>query len=430
MQPRVVIIGAGFAGLAVAQELGSTDAEVLLIDRSNHHLFQPLLYQVATGLLSESDIASPIREVMRKHANVRVLMGEVTAIDREGKLLTLENGQQMPYDYLVVATGAQHSYFGHPEWEEMAPGIKSLEDALSIRDRILSAFELAERCGGREAAQCYLRFVIVGGGPTGVELAGAIAEMAHKGMRNDFRLIDPRHVGVYLLEAAPRILSSFSESLSDKATQFLEKLGVEVMTNTCVTAVTEEGVYIDNKLFPAATVLWAAGNQASPLLKTLNLPTDRAGRILVEPDLSVPGHPELFVLGDAAHCRSKAGTPLPAVATVALQQGRYVGNLLRKRTPPEQRRPFSFRSKGQMATVGRFHAICESGFIQMAGFWAWMLWASIHIMYLIDFANRFVVLTRWFFWLFFGRHTGRLILQSCRADWTHPLLKKGACETP
>jgi NADH dehydrogenase len=421
--PKVVIIGAGFAGLAVARQLRTSPVDVLMIDRSNHHLFQPLLYQVATGSLAESDIAAPIREVLRKQRNTEVIMGEVTAVDKGKREVRLDNGQIIPYDTLVIATGANHSYFGHPEWAPMAPGIKALEDALSIRDRILIAFELAERCGGGDRCKPYLTFAIVGGGPTGVELAGAIAEMAHKGMHEDFRVINPKHVRVILIEAGPRILPSFAESLSDRAVQMLAKLGVEVMTHSTVTDVTEEGVHIGGQLLGAATVLWAAGNQASGLAATLDSQTDRAGRIMVEPDLTVPGHPELFVLGDTAHCRGSDGKPLPAVATVAIQQGNYVGKLIKNRVAPESRRPFRYFNKGQLATIGRFHAVAQFGHLKLSGVFAWFIWAVVHIAYLVDFTNRLVVVTRWFFWLFLRRHTSRLILQRFQAHWTNPLRK-------
>ncbi|HEY4255501.1 MAG TPA: NAD(P)/FAD-dependent oxidoreductase [Chlamydiales bacterium] len=413
---KVVILGGGFGGLNVAKTLGSTKFDVWLIDKTNHHLFQPLLYQVASASLSPADIAVPIREILSAHENVTVLMGQVEKIDKEKKEIVLQNGDRVSYEYLVVALGARHSYFGRDDWEEFAPGLKTLPDALRIRERILLSFEKAERCDSISEAKKYLNFVIIGGGPTGVEMAGAIAEIAYETMLKNFRRIDTTKTKIYLVEGSPHILPVYPEKLSQKAQSYLEHFGVQVITGKRVTNVTKEGVTIENLFIPSENMLWAAGNQASPILKTLDAPLDRQGRVLVDPDLSIPNHPEIFVIGDAACAMDRKGKPLPALAPVAVQQGRYVGQILRKRLPKEERPPFNYLDKGTMATIGKTKAIGMFGKIQFSGFIAWLAWCFVHILYLIGFRNRLSVLIRWLFSYFSSQRGARLINRSIEGE--------------
>ena len=393
-QPHVVIVGGGFGGLAAARALRKAPVRVTLVDRRNHHLFQPLLYQVATAGLSPADIAYPIRSVLRRQRNAHVILADATGVDVARRELVLKDGR-LGYDYLVVATGARHAYFGHPEWEELAPGLKSLEDALEIRRRILLAFEKAEREPDAATRRALLTIVIVGGGPTGVELAGAIAEIAREVMKADFRSIDPTETRVVLVEAGPRVLATFPESLSGEAAAALAERGVEVRTGTRVTAIEPGAVGFDGEHVAAATVLWAAGVAASPLVKSLGGALDRAGRIEVAPDCSVPGHPEVFVIGDAATLKDAAGQPLPGVAPVAMQQGRYVARLIRRIVAGEAREPFVYVDKGNLATIGRADAVAAIGRVQLHGLIAWMLWLVVHILYLVGFRNRVIVLVNW-----------------------------------
>lgn len=406
---KVVIIGGGFGGLNAARDLRRGVAEVVLIDRTNHHLFQPLLYQVASAALSPGDIAAPIRSILRKQKNTVVIMGQVAAIHKEKRQIEMRNGQMVRYDYLIVAVGARHSYFGHPEWEPIAPGIKTLNDALDIRQKLLISFEQAERAENVFEAEKFLNFVVIGGGPTGVELAGSVAEVAHKTMLRDFRRVNPSKAKIYLIEGADQILPSYPLELATKARRALEKLGVNVMTNQMVTNVTEEGVQIGEHFIPATNVIWAAGNQASPLLKTLDLPLDRQGRVIVDPDCSVPGHPELFVIGDAAHHETSEGKPLPGIAPVATQQGRYVAELIRKGTPKEKRQPFKYWDKGQLATIGKNRAVGMVGRFRLSGYPAWLAWSFIHIAYLIGFRSRIVVMVEWVVQYLTGSRGARLI---------------------
>lgn len=408
---KVVVIGGGFAGMNVVKRLKNKQLDVLLIDKKNHHLFQPLLYQVASAALSPADIAFPLRELFKRYRNTTVLMGDVTAIDKEKRKVILTDAE-FSYDYLVIATGARHSYFGHDEWEANAPGLKTLTDALSIREKILLSFEKAERCDNPSEAMKYLNFVVIGGGPTGVEMAGAIAEIAHSTLVENFRHIKPECAKVYLVEAAPRILPPYTEKLSASAHKTLEKMGVTVLINTKVTNITSTGVQTESSFIESSNVIWAAGNQASPLLKTLNVPLDRQGRVVVEKDLSIPGHPEIFVLGDAACFMGKNEKPIPAVATTAIQQGAYVGHLLNKLTPKEKRKPFKYFDKGSLATIGRAKAVADIRGFQCSGFFAWLIWAFVHILYLVGFRNRYSVMLNWYFHYVNGIRGARLIHKS------------------
>jgi len=409
-------LGGGFAGLNAAKALGNTKFDVWLIDKTNHHLFQPLLYQVASAALSPGDIAVPIREILSAYENVTVLMGQVERIEKEKREVVLQNGDRVGYEYLIVALGARHSYFGNDAWEEFAPGLKTLPDALRIRERILLSFEKAERCDSISEAKKYLNFVIIGGGPTGVEMAGAIAEVAYETMLKNFRRIDVTKTKIYLVEGSPHILPVYPEKLSEKAQKYLEHFGVHVITGKRVTNVTKEGVTVENLFIPSENILWAAGNQASPILKTLEVPLDKQGRVVVEPDLSVPGFPEIFVLGDAAYALDRKGKPLPALAPVAVQQGRYVAYLLRKRLPKSERPAFDYFDKGTMATIGKTKAIGMFGKLQFSGFVAWLAWCFVHILYLIGFRNRLIVLTRWLMSYFSSQRGARLINRSIEGE--------------
>jgi NADH dehydrogenase len=396
LKKRVVIVGGGFGGLAAAKKLGGRqDLSVVLLDRRNHHLFQPLLYQVATAGLNSGDIAIPIRTVLAPYKNIEVFLTQVEHIDLARREVTID-AATIPYDYLILACGAQHSYFGHENWETYAPGLKTLEQAIEIRRRMLTAFELAEREKDPARIKQLLTFAIVGGGPTGVELAGAIGEIIRYTLSKDFRHIDPKEAQVVLVEAGPRILASFDEKLSLRAARDLEKIGVTIWTNTKVTQIDREGIEYDAKRLMASTVLWAAGVQPSPLNKLLQTPLDRAGRVIVEPDLSLPGHPEVFVIGDQAACLEKTGETvrtLPGLAPVAMQQGRYVAGLIRR--PDAPRKAFHYQDKGQMATIGRRKAVAQTKTLQFGGVLAWYAWILIHIFYLIGFKNRVVVLIEW-----------------------------------
>ncbi|HVO35337.1 MAG TPA: NAD(P)/FAD-dependent oxidoreductase [Gemmatimonadales bacterium] len=392
--PRVVIVGGGFGGLYAARALAKAPVELTVVDRTNHHVFQPLLYQVATASLSPSQIAYPIRGVLRGQKNTRVLLGDVTAVDTARRVVRLADGE-LPYDWLILSPGASHSYFGHPEWEAQAPGLKTLDDALRIRSRILVAFERAERESDPERRRALLTFVVVGGGPTGVELAGAIGEIACKVMARDFRTIDTRDARTILVEAGPRILPAFPAELSEKAERSLERLCVEVRTSAPVTAVKPGAVWIGGDRVAAETVLWAAGVQPSPLARSLGVPLDRAGRVLVNGDLTVPGHPEVFVIGDLAALNDAAGKPLPGLAPVAIQQGEYAAHAIVRAVRGETRAPFRYRDKGTMATIGRNAAVVDLGRLRLSGYPAWLLWCFIHILWLIGFRNRFMVMIEW-----------------------------------
>ncbi len=396
--------------MRTAQGLRGALACVTVIDRSNHHLFQPLLYQVATATLSPANIATPIRSILRKQQNAEVLMAEVTGIDPTRRLVFLGE-KTLSYDYLVIATGATHGYFGHENWAKFAPGLKSIADATFIRQRILTAFEQAEMEADLEKRNSLLQFVLVGGGPTGVEMAGAIAELSHRALEADFRKIDPCSARVTLVEAGPRLLAAFPEDLSDKARRDLEKLGVTVLLSSRVDDVTAEGVWIGGKLLAAKTVLWAAGVVASPAGKWLNAEMDRAGRVKTLPDLALPGHPEIFVIGDTACVTGPDGKPLPGVAPVAMQQGNHVADLLKSRLEgKEDHSPFFYRDKGNLATIGRRSAVAAIGRWHLTGGVAWIAWLLVHIYYLIGFRTRLVVLIEWAWAYVFFQRGARLIV--------------------
>jgi NADH dehydrogenase len=394
-RPHIVIVGAGFGGLSAAHALAGAPADVTVVDRRNYHLFQPLLYQVATAGLSPAQIASPIRAILRRAGNVQVLLGRVTGVDKESRTVTLEDGT-LTYDVLVLATGARHAYFGHDEWESVAPGLKKIDDATAIRRRILTAFENAEAARDHEARSRLLTFVVIGGGPTGVEMAGAIAELARVALRHDFRNIDPREARIVLVEAGSRVLPAFPETLSEAACRSLERLGVEVRLGTPVTQCDSEGVTVGDDRLPAATIIWAAGVAASSAARWLGVDKDRVGRVTVGPDLTLPGHPEIFCIGDTAHAAGADGKPLPGLAPVAKQQGAYVARVLRARlagkTAPG---PFRYRDYGTMATIGRGAAVADFGWLRMKGRLAWLLWGAVHILLLIGFRNRLIVMLDW-----------------------------------
>jgi NADH dehydrogenase len=392
--PHVVVIGGGFGGLMAAKALTRAPVRVTLLDRHNHHLFQPLLYQVATATLSPGDIASPIRWILRRARNVRVLLGDVRAIDTQTRRVRLEDDSTIDYDFLIVATGASHTYFGHDEWAKDAPGLKTLEDALAIRRRILVAFERAERETDPARQQRLMTFVMVGGGPTGVELAGTLAEIAHQ-TRREFRNIDTRNTRIVVVEAGPTILPAFAPKLRDAARASLRRLRVEVREQTRVTGVDAGGVALGEERLEAGTVLWTAGVAASPLLATLGVPLDRAGRVTVERDLSIPGHPELFVVGDAAAFVDAKGQPLPGVAQVAMQGGVHAARMIQRRIKDEQSRAFIYNDKGSMAIIGRGSAIADIRGLRFSGPIAWLAWLFLHIFELIGFRNRIVVMVEW-----------------------------------
>ncbi len=391
---RVVIIGGGFAGLNVAKALRKAKMDLILVDKSNHHLFQPLLYQVATAALSPAEIAYPIREIFRGQPNTMIVMGEVASINKEQKHITLRNGDTIGYDYLIIASGASHSYFGNDSWETWAPGLKTISDALTIREKILLSFEIAERLNNVTDAEKYLNFIVIGGGPTGVEMAGAIAEITKTTMLENFRRIRPEKSKVFLLEALPHILPSYSKKLSKEAQKDLEALGVHVITGKKVININDKGVQTEDLFIESKNIIWAAGNQASPLVTTLNIPLDKQGRAIVEPDLSIPGHSDIFVIGDVAHTKSKEGPPLPSIAPVAIQQGKYIAKLL-KNIGKERKKPFRYHDKGSMATIGKGKAIAKIGKIEFGGLLAWLAWGLIHIFYLIGFRNRLRVTLEW-----------------------------------
>ncbi|MGQ0694335.1 MAG: NAD(P)/FAD-dependent oxidoreductase [Nitrospiraceae bacterium] len=405
---RVVIIGGGFGGLTAAQSLHHIDIDVVLIDRTNHHLFQPLLYQVAAAALSPSDIAWPLRTIFRRQPQVRVVMDEVLSIDRAARLVRLRDSAPIVFDVLIVAPGSRHSYFGHDAWEHSAPGLKTLTDAVHLREKMLLAFEEADR---RQTAgtQDRLTFVIVGGGPTGVELAGALAEIGRKAMGPDFPSLRLEDLAILLVEAGSRILPGLSPDLSAKAATALEGMGVTIRLNSPVSEIRADGVMIGSEFVRSTNIIWAAGNRASPLLASLSVPRDGSDRIKVQPDLTIPGDPWIFVIGDAAHCATPDGTPLPGLAPVAMQQGHYVAKLIREETAPNKRRPFVYADRGTLATIGRARAVAQIGRFRFSGLVAWLLWCVVHIFFLIGFRNRVRVMSEWM-WYYLTFKPGARVL--------------------
>jgi NADH dehydrogenase len=412
--PHVVIVGGGFAGIEAARALRRVPVRVTVIDQRNHYLFQPLLYQVAMAALSPNDIAAPIRWMLRRQRNVRVMLAEVTAVDLAGRRLTLADGDLVPYDYLILAAGGRTSYFGHDAWCRVAPGLKSVEDALEIRRRVLVAYEVAEREPDPAARQRLLTFVVVGGGPTGVELAGALVEIARHTLRPDFRVIDTSQTRVVLVEGGPRLLATYPESLSQSARRQLERLGVEVVVGATVTDITSDTVTLSNqRQMEAATVLWAAGVAAVPLTATLGVEVDRGGRIVVEPDLSIPGHPEAYAVGDLALIRRDGGRPVPGVAPAAMQAGRAAAGNIARRLAGQPARAFHYVDKGDVATIGRSAGVMNLfGRLRISGLLAWLAWLFIHLWYLISFDNRLIVFTKWAWSYFTFRRSARLITGS------------------
>jgi NADH:ubiquinone reductase (H+-translocating) len=408
MLPHVVIIGGGFGGLYAARALRHARVRVTLLDRRNHHVFQPLLYQVAMAALSPGDIASPIRWILRRQGNVEVLLADVEAIDPARRRIVLTDGE-MDYDYLIVASGATHAYFGHNEWRQTAPGLKTLEDALDIRRRVLLAFERAERDSDPQRRQALLTFVVIGGGPTGVEMAGALAEISRLSLARNFRHIDPSTARITLLEAGPSLLSAFPEPLREVARKDLERLGVIVRTGAAVTHVARGRVEVGAEVIVAETVIWAAGVAASPLGATLGVPLDRAGRVLVNPDLTIPGHANVFVIGDLASLPGEDGRPLPGVAQVAIQMGKHATRNITRSIEQQPLRPFQYVDLGNMATIGRAAAVADFGWLRLHGYVGWLAWLFVHILNLIGFRNRLIVFVQWAWSYFSYQRAIRLI---------------------
>ncbi len=407
-ETRVVILGGGFGGLEAAKGLRRAPVKITLVDRRNHHLFQPLLYQVATAALNPSNIASPIRHVLRDQKNVDVILGEAVSIDADGRRVILADGV-LEYDELIIATGATHSYFGHDNWAADAPGLKTIEDALDIRRRVLLAYEAAERETDPEKRRAWQTFVIVGAGPTGVEMAGALAEISRHVLSKDFHHFDTREARVLLVEAGPRVLSTFPADLSEKARAQLVRLGVDVRTGAPVSQIDDHGVTIGGEQVPSRTVIWAAGVAASPLARSLGVPLDRSGRVLIEPDLSIPGHPEIVVIGDLASIQQANGQPVPGVAPAAMQGGRYAATRIKNGLKGKTTAAFRYNDKGSLATIGRASAVAKIGSLHLSGFPAWLAWLLIHIFFLIGFRNRFFVLGEWA-WIYFTYERGARLI--------------------
>ena len=408
--PHVVIIGGGFAGLWAVRGLASAKVRITLVDRGNHHLFQPLLYQVATAGLSAPDIAAPLRHILRAQRNVEVRMATVTGIDADAKRITLDDGTPLEFDTLLLASGATHAYFGNDHWAEHAPGLKTLDDALDLRRKLLLAFERAEAATDPAEREAWLHFAIVGGGPTGVELAGTLAEIARHTLKDEFRNIDPAQARVRLIEAGPRVLAAFPEDLSAKAKRQLEKLGVDVALGTPVKEINADGYQLGDTFVPAKTVVWAAGVAASPLGAMLGVPLDRAGRVQVQPDLSVPGHPDIFVAGDLAALTQANGKPVPGVAPAAKQMGRLVAHNIRARLSGGKTNAFAYKDYGNLATIGRMAAVVDLGKIRFSGLLAWWFWLVMHVFFLIGFRNRLVVLLNWWWAYWSYQRAARIIL--------------------
>ena len=419
-KPRVVIVGAGFGGLEAAKKLACKDVHVTVIDRTNHHLFQPLLYQVATAALSPADIAAPIRGILSKCENMEVILAELCSVDVNAKKVKLSDGAELDYDFLVLATGARHSYFGHDEWEKLAPGLKSLEDAIEVRRRLLMAFEYAERITDEAARRAAMTFVIIGGGPTGVEMAGAIAEIARHTLAKDFCHIDPSQARVILVEGDPRLLAAFPEDLSASALKQLVDLGVEVRTGARATDLTETGVQVGDEFIPCRVKIWAAGNNASFVGKTLGAPIDQVGRVMVNDDLTIPGHPEVQVIGDLANFSHQTGQPLPGVSPVAMQQGRLAARNILAMIDGHKPQRFYYWDKGNMATIGRHKAVADLKLVHLSGLPAWLAWLFVHLIFLVGFRNRLLVLFQWA-WAYLTFNAGaRLITRNFQSETRPP----------
>src|SRR6058998_4420716 len=419
-KPHVVIIGAGFGGLEAAKKLACKDVRVTVIDHTNYHLFQPLLYQVATAALSPADIAAPVRAILSKCRNVEVILAEVQSVNVDAKKVKTVD-MEIDYDYLILATGARHSYFGHDAWEKLAPGLKSLEDAIELRRRILMAFEYAEKITDEEARRAAMNFVVIGGGPTGVEMAGAIAEISRYTLAKDFRHIDPSQARIILIEGEPRLLAAYPEDLSASAKKQLMDLGVEVRTASRATNLTEGGVQVDGDFIPCRVKIWAAGNNASFVGKTLGIPVDRVGRVIVNNDLTIPGHPEVQVIGDLANFSHQTGEPLPGVSPVAIQQGRHAARNILAMIKGRKPRRFHYWDKGNIATIGRNKAVADLKFMHLRGLPAWMAWLFVHIFFLIGFRNRLLVLFQWA-WAYFTFDKGaRLITRNFQSEQRPPV---------
>ena len=406
---NVVVIGGGFGGLKFLQRARSSKIQFTLIDKQNHHLFQPLLYQVATAVLSPANIAFPIRRMFKNFKNVKVILDEATDINREDKTVTISSGEKIKYDQLVVSTGSRHSYFGNDDWSEYSNGLKGINDALQIRERLLRAFEKAENEKNIEKRNKYLNFVVVGGGPTGVEMAGSIAEIAYKNMKEEFRNFKSSDANVYLIEATEKILPMYSDRLSGKAENYLIDFGVQVRTNEKVIKIENDLVVTDKESIETDNVIWAAGNEASPIIKKLNTKTDSEGRAIVDPDCSIKEDGNVFVIGDAANYKNKNNSTLPGIAPVAIQQGKYLAKIIKNKTLKQDRKPFKYYDKGMMATVGRYKAIGKIGNIEISGFIAWLFWSAIHILYLIGYRSKILVVIEWIFSYLFNKKGTRLI---------------------
>ena len=406
---NVVVIGGGFGGLKFLQRARSSKIQFTLIDKQNHHLFQPLLYQVATAVLSPANIAFPIRRMFKNFKNVKVILDEATDSNREDKTVTISSGEKIKYDPVVVSTGSRHSYFGNDDWSEYSNGLKGINDALQIRERLLRAFEKAENEKNIEMRNKYLNFVVVGGGPTGVEMAGSIAEIAYKNMKEEFRNFKSSDANVYLIEATEKILPMYSDRLSGKAEKYLIDFGVQVRTNEKVIKIENDLVVTDKESIETDNVIWAAGNEASPIIKKLNTKTDSEGRAIVDPDCSIKEDGNLFVIGDAANYKNKNNSTLPGIAPVAIQQGKYLAKIIKNKTLKQDRKPFKYYDKGMMATVGRYKAIGKIGNIEISGFIAWLFWSAIHILYLIGYRSKILVVIEWIFSYLFNKKGTRLI---------------------
>lgn len=418
-KPRVIIVGAGFGGLEAAKKLAREDMRTTVIDRTNYHLFQPLLYQVATAALSPADIAAPVRAILSKCRNVEVILAEVQSVDVETKKVKMVD-LEIDYDYLILATGARHSYFGHNEWERLAPGLKSLEDAVELRRRILLAFEYAERTPDETARRAAMNFVIIGGGPTGVEMAGAIAEISRYTLAKDFRHIVPSQARIILIEGEPRLLAAYPPDLSDSARKQLVDLGVEVRTSTRATNLTEDGLQVGDEFIPCRVKIWAAGNNASFVGKTLGAPADRVGRVVVNDDLTIPGHPEVQVIGDLANFTHQTGAPLPGISPVAMQQGRHAARNVLAMVKGREPQRFRYWDKGTMATIGRNKAVADLKFVHLSGRPAWLAWLFVHIVFLVGFRNRLLVLFQWA-WAYLTFDKGaRLITRNFQSEQRPP----------